>query len=145
LEKVIHEELAVLKAMGTWVLVDPPPGANIVSSKWVFCVKKDTDGHIVCKKARLVAQGFLQVPSVDYFDTYTPVARLASIRTVLALAARKNMELHQIDINGAYLDGELTTDKVIYMCQPLGFGSRDHPNTVCQLRKTLYGLKQSGR
>jgi Reverse transcriptase (RNA-dependent DNA polymerase)/gag-polypeptide of LTR copia-type/Integrase core domain/GAG-pre-integrase domain/Zinc knuckle len=144
-EKAIHEELTVLQDAKTWVLVDPPPGANIVSSKWVFRVKKDADGNIARKKARLVAQGFSQVPGVDYFDTYAPVARLATIRTVLALAARYDMELHQIDIKGAYLNGELTDDEVIYMRQPPGFASREHPNRVCRLHKTLYGLKQSGR
>jgi len=144
-DKAIHEELAVLKESGTWILVDAPSGANIVGSKWVFRVKKDADGNILRKKARLVAQGFSQVPGVDYFDTYAPVARLASIRTVLALAARQNMELHQIDIKGAYLNGELTPDEVIYMRQPPEYASRDHPNRVCRLQKTIYGLRQSGR
>ena len=74
-----------------------------------------------------------------------PVARLATIRTVLALAAREDMELHQIDIKGAYLNGDLTPDEVIYMRQPPDYASRDHPNQVCRLLKTLYGLKQSGR
>ena len=77
-EKAIQEELTLLKETGTWVLVDPPPGANIVGSKWVFRVKKDADGNIIRKKARLVAQGFSQVPGVDYFDTFVSVARLAT-------------------------------------------------------------------
>jgi hypothetical protein len=135
----------VLKDAGTWTLVKPPPGANVVGSKWVFRVKKDAAGSIVRKKARLVAQGFSQVPGVDYFDTYAPVARLSSIRTVLAIAARDDMELHQIDIKGAYLNGELTDDEIIYMRQPPGYASRDHPDHVCRLLKTLYGLKQAGR
>jgi Reverse transcriptase (RNA-dependent DNA polymerase) len=71
-------------------------------------------------KVRLVAQGFSQVPGVDYFDTYAPAAKLASIRTVLALAAAKDMELHQIDIKGTYLNGELTDKETIYMSQPPG-------------------------
>jgi hypothetical protein len=96
-------------------------------------------------KARLVAQGFSQVPGIDFFDTYAPVATLASIRTVLALSARQDYELHQIDIKGAYLNGKLTEDEVIYMRQPPGFESPTHPQKVCRLRKTLYGLKQSGR
>lgn len=145
-ERALDEELATLHEAGTWEIVEPPPGANIVGSKWVFKAKKDADGNIARKKARLVAQGFSQVPGIDYFDTYAPVARLASIRTVLALAAREGMELHQVDIKGAYLNGELTEDEVIYMRQPPGYASRDHPTSyVCRLRKTLYGLKQSGR
>ena len=89
-------------------------------------------------------QGFLQVPGIDYFDTYAPVAKLASIQTVLALATHLNLKLHQIDIKGAYLNGELNDDKAIYMRQPPGYANPDHPCYVCQLCKTLYGLKQSG-
>jgi hypothetical protein len=100
---------------------------------------------VIHHKAHLVAQGYSQVPSVDFFDTYAPVANLSSIRTVLALCMRLNLELHQIDIKGAYLNGKLTKNEVIYMCQPPGFESAEHPTQVCRLHKTLYGLKQSGR
>lgn len=144
-EQGIREELATLQNAGTWELADLPEGANLVGSKWVFRAKKDAAGNIVRYKARLVAQGFSQVPGVDYFDTYAPVAKLASIRTVLALSARQDLELHQVDIKGAYLNGELTNDEIIYMRQPPGFFSTEHPRKVCRLRKTLYGLKQSGR
>jgi hypothetical protein len=144
-EAGILEELATLQMAGTWELAELPAGANLVGSKWVFRAKKDAAGNIVRHKARLVAQGYSQVPGVDYFDTYAPVANLSSIQTTLALAARLNLELHQIDIKGAYLNGELTGDEVIYMRQPPGFESKEHPTKVCRLRKTLYGLKQSGR
>src|SRR6266511_2094247 len=72
-EKAIQEELAMLKTSGTWELVDAPEDANIVGSKWVFRAKKDAAGNVVQYKARLVAQGFSQVPGVDYFDTFAPV------------------------------------------------------------------------
>jgi len=78
-EKVIFEELKMLEEAGTWELVDLPAGANLVGSKWVFQVKKDAAGQVVPFKAPLVAQGFLQVPGVDYFDMFAPVAKLASI------------------------------------------------------------------
>jgi Reverse transcriptase (RNA-dependent DNA polymerase) len=97
-EKAIEEELATLKAAGTWEVVDEPRGVNIVGSKWVFKAKKDAAGNVVRYKARLVAQGFSQVPGVDYFDTFAPVARLASIQTVLVFAAAENYETGQIDI-----------------------------------------------
>ena len=96
-------------------------------------------------KARLVAQGFSQVEGVDYFDMYAPIVSLASLCIILALAAHMDLELHQIDIKGAYLNGKLTDDEQIYMCQPPGY---PYPNTtghVLQLRKMIYGLKQSGR
>ena len=109
-------ELTTLHKAGTWELVEPPPGANIVRSKWVFKAKKDADGNIAHKKARLIAQGFSQIPSIDYFDTYAPVAHLTSIWMILALVAQNNMQIHQIDIKGAYLNGELNNNEVIYMC-----------------------------
>ena len=77
-EKGIGEELTMLEATGTWVLKEPPPGVNIIGSKWVFKAKKDAVGVIACFKARLVAQGFSQIGGVDYNDTYAPVAHLAS-------------------------------------------------------------------
>ncbi|PPQ83632.1 hypothetical protein CVT26_000950 [Gymnopilus dilepis] len=144
-EKAIQEELDVLKAARTWDLVDAPANANIVGSKWVFRAKKDAAGNVIRYKARLVAQGFSQVPGVDYFDTFAPVARLASIRTVLAIAAVEDFEIHQIDIKGAYLNGVLTSNEVIFMRQPPGYEAPDSHGKVCRLRKTLYGLKQSGR
>jgi Reverse transcriptase (RNA-dependent DNA polymerase) len=94
-------------------------------------------------KACLVAQGFSQVPGVDYFDTFTPVAHLSSIHAVLSIAAVNDYEIHQINIKGAYLNGILTSDEVIFMKQPPGYTKS--PEKVCRLHKTLYGLKQSGR
>jgi len=141
-EKAIHEELAMLKAAGTWELVERLEGVNVVGSKWVFRAKKDAARRIVRYKVRLVAQGFSQIPGVDYFNTFAPVAWLASIRTILAFAVSEDLETSQIDIKGAYLNGELASDKVIYMCQPPGYAKGLF---VCKLRKTLYGLKQSGR
>ena len=90
---------------GTWELIDLPKNANLVGSKWVFHAKKDTTGNVVRYKAWLVAQGFSQVPGVDYFDTYAPVAKLVSIRTVLALAAHQDMELHLL----RFLSSSLTS------------------------------------
>jgi hypothetical protein len=78
-EKVIYEELKTLEEAGTWEISDLPEGANLVGSKWVFHIKKDTTSHVVRYKARLVAQGFSKVEGVDYFDTYTPVAKLSSL------------------------------------------------------------------
>src|SRR6202522_752242 len=146
-EKAIEEELETLREAGTWELVDVPEGVNVVGSKWVFRAKKDAAGNVVRYKARLVAQGFSQVPGVDYFDTYAPVAQLASIRTVLAFAAAEDLETGQIDIKGAYLNGELTDQEVIYMKQPPGYAEKgpDGKTLAVRLFKTFYGLKQAGR
>ena len=143
-EKAIEEELETLQKAGTWELTEARPEANIIGSKWVFCAKKDAAGNVIHYKARLVAQGFSQVPGVDYFDTFTPVAKLASIRAILAIAAADDLEMHQIDIKGAYLNGELTKREVIYMQQPPRYHTTSNRGLVCCLRKTLYGLKQSG-
>ena len=146
-KKAIEEELASLKAAGTWELVDAPKGVNVVGSKWVFRAKKDAAGNFIRYKARLVAQGFSQVPGVDYFDTFAPVARLASIRTVLAFAAAEDYETGQIDVKAAYLNGKLTEDEVIFMKQAPGYEEAGEGGKVKVLRlwKTLYGLKQAGR
>ena len=85
-EKAIEEELRLLKEAGTWE-VDLPKGVNVVGLKWVFKVKKDAAGNIIWYKAHLIAQSFSQVPGVNYFDTFTPVAHLGSISTVLAFVA----------------------------------------------------------
>jgi hypothetical protein len=123
----MEEELAMLGDAGMWELVNAPFGANIVSPKWVFKAKNDAAGNVIQYKARLVAQGFSQVPGVDYFNMFAPVARLSSIRTVLTIAAAQDLEIHQIDIKGAYLNGKLTNDKTIHMRQPPGFVDPMHP------------------
>jgi len=144
LEDSICEKLYTLKKASTWELIDPLPNANIVELKWVFHVKKDAAGNIVCYKVHLVAQGFSQVPSIDYFDTYAPITKLTSIRTVLTHTACQNLKLHQIDIKGTYLNGKLNENEVIYMCQLSSYTNPNHPHWVCCLCKTLYRLKQSG-
>ena len=127
----------------TWELVDLPPGKTAIGSKWVFKTKMNADGSINKHKARLVAQGFAQQHGIDYEETFAPVVKYVSLRAVLAIANQHNMELHQMDVNSAYLNGDIDAD--IYMRQPEGFIDSDNPNKVCKLRKGLYGLKQGGR
>jgi len=121
------------------------PTLNIIGSKWVFQAKKDVAGNVVWYKVHLMAQGFSQVPDIDYFDTFVLVACLASIWAVLAVAAVYDMELHQINIKGAYLNRILTGNEVIYMKQSPDYPAPNSRGQVCQLLKPLYGLKQSGR
>jgi hypothetical protein len=140
-EQAILEELATLRATGTWVLEEAPPGANIIGSKWVFKAKKDAIGFIACLKARLVAQGFSQIGGVDYDDTYAPMAHLASSRAIIMMVNCLDLLLHQVDIKGVYLNGELNNNEVLYMHHPPGFKPRDAGTHVLRLKKMLYGLK----
>jgi hypothetical protein len=144
-EKAIEEELATLKAAGTWRLEEAPPGANIIGSKWVFKAKKDAAGNIALYKARLVAQGFSQIGGIDYDDTYAPVAKLASSCTIIAMANRLHLILHQINIKGAYLNGTLKDDEVLYLRHPPSYMALNAGKQVLCLLKELYGLKQVGR
>ncbi|KAL7284965.1 hypothetical protein ACG7TL_000054 [Trametes sanguinea] len=139
----IDTEIANLRDHDTYELVEPPSGVNIVGSRFVFRIKRDSDGSIKQYKARLVAQGFTQVPGLDYNETFAPVAKLSSIRMLLALAARYDWELEQMDVKSAYLNGKL--DEEIFMRQPPGSAASGQEHLVCRLKKTLYGLKQAGR
>lgn len=136
-EIAIQEELNTLKKQGTWKLIEKPDNRKPVGSKWVFDIKRDRQGNIERYKARLVAKGYSQVPGMDYFNTYSPVVRLESLRTLLAIAASEDLEMRQLDVKGAYLHGDLKEE--VYMVQPPGY--EDGSDRVCHLQKTLYGLK----
>ena len=138
---MVTEMLACHEA-GTWTIDDLPRGRKTVKQRWVFSTKENADGTIERYKARIVAKGFTQRPGIDVHDTFAPVARAASIRTILHTAAVKDWELDQIDISTAFLNGDL--DEEIFMEQPDGF-VEGAPGQVCRLRKSLYGLKQSPR
>jgi hypothetical protein len=142
-KEAMDREIATLEHAETWKTVPRPSGRNIVGSKWVFWIKRNADGSIEKYKARLIARGFTQVFSEDYYDTFSPVAKLSSFQAVLALAAWNDWEIESFDFNGAYLNGELEEDKEIYMQPPPGY--KGQGDTVKRLRKSLYGLKQAGR
>ncbi|CAM8921688.1 unnamed protein product [Rhodiola kirilowii] len=137
------EEMNALEANGTWVLTDLPPGTRSIGCKWVFTVKVNPDGSVARLKARLVAKGYSQTFGIDYFDTFSPVAKLTSIRLLISLAASHHWPLHQLDIKNAFLHGDL--QEPIYMEQPPGFVAQGESAKVCYLHKSLYGLKQSPR
>ena len=142
-QEAMDREIATLEEAGTWATVPQPTRKNIVGSKWVFRIKRKADGSVEKYKARLVAQGFTQKFGVDYFDTFSPVAKLSSFRTILAMAARNDWDADSFDFNGAYLNGELDDDEEIYMKSPPGYA--DEGEQVKRLLKSLYGLKQAGR
>jgi hypothetical protein len=109
----------------------------------VFKIKQGANGEVERYKARLVARGFIQTYEVDYDETFVPVAKFTSIRCILALAALKDMKIHQMDVKTAFLNGEL--EEEIYMEQLQGFVHQGGEHLVCKLHKSLYGLKQSPR
>ena len=139
----MFEQLQRLAVNGTWRLVPRPSGKNIIGCRWVFRIKRDAQGKILKYKACLVAQGYTQVPGIDYHDTFAPVAKLTSNSIVLALAARNDWEIQQMDVKDAYLNAPL--DEEIYIQQPDGFSQEGKELHVCLLQKSLYGLKQASR
>jgi hypothetical protein len=127
--------------MGTWRLVEKPPNAVPIANKWTFLKKRNKAGEVVKFKARLVAKGCAQRPGHDYVETFSPVVRMDTIRAILALVPIKGLKIQQMDVKGAYLNGILK--EKVYMRQPEGY--EDNTGRICELIKTLYGLKQSGR
>lgn len=136
-------ELKTLQEQGTWHLVERPAGRTVVSNKWVFKIKRNTDGAIDRFKARLVARGFTQRHGLDYGETFSPVVRGDTVRTLFAVIQLRRLTMSQVDVTGAYLYGDLDDD--IYMEEPEGFESASDGSVVCKLRKSIYGLKQSAR
>ena len=129
-KEAAHAEYDSLQEYETWTLCDLPPNRKPVGSKWVFKVK-----------ARLVDQGFSQTPGGDFNETFGPVVRFGTIRSLLAMGVKRNMSIHQMDVTTAFLNGNLKED--IYLRQPEGFEEPGREDQVCHLHKSLYGLKQS--
>ncbi|GKV48157.1 hypothetical protein SLEP1_g54985 [Rubroshorea leprosula] len=141
--QAMSEEFSALVSQGTWDLVPSAPNQNIIGCKWVFRVKRGKDGQVERYKARLVAKGFHQKPGSDYFETFSPVIKPTTIRTVLSIAVSRGWKIHQLDINNAFLHGKI--DEQLFMQQPAGFIDPNLPHHVCRLHKSLYGLKQAPR
>jgi hypothetical protein len=139
-EATVEEWLSLI-GNDTWVLIEREPWMKVIPCKWVFSIKTDQNGIPKRFKARLVAGGHKQTEGVDYNETYAPVSRLATLRTMLAVAARNGWKVHQLDIKTAFLNGKADTE--VYMQQPPGFV--DGVGQVVKLQKCLYGLKQAPR
>nr|GEY63909.1 zinc finger, CCHC-type [Tanacetum cinerariifolium] len=137
----IDDEIGSIMKNNTWVLSDLPPSCKPLGCKWIFKKMIKVDGTVDKFKARLVIQGFRQKKGIDYFDTYAPVARITTIRLLLALAAIHNLVIHQMDVKTTFLNGDL--DEEVYIKQPKGFVMPGNKHKVCKLVKSLYGLKQA--
>ena len=143
-QKAMDDEMTALNDNDTYDLVTPPEGRKIVGGKWVYAVKNGPNGEET-HKARYVAKGYSQVAEIDYQETFAPTARMSSVRMLMQRAVQNNMITHQMDVKTAYLNAPIDCD--IYMEQPKGFekGGTNGEKLVCKLKKSLYGLKQSGR
>ena len=131
-EKAMDEEMVALYGNETWDLVPLPEGKNTIGCKWVYKVKRNSDGNISRYKARLVAKGYAQTHGIDYEETFAPVAKMATVRSVIAVAAAKGWFLHQMDVKNAFLHGDLQEE--VYMDQPPGYYENvGHPEYVCKL------------
>jgi hypothetical protein len=140
--EAMHHKIAALQATGTWSLVPLPSYKRPIGCKWVCKIKLKADGTVERYKAQLVAKGYSQFEGVDYQETFAPVAKMVTVRLLLSVTALRGWHLHQLDVNNAFLHGDLDED--VYMTLPPGFG-RKGETRVCKLHKSLYGLKQASR
>ena len=138
-KKAIQDEMDSIMGNKTLKLVDVPLGSKSIGYKWIFKKEMKVDGTINKFKARLVAKRFTQKQGINYFDTYAPVARIATIRVLIAIASIYKLVIHQMDVKKAFLNSEL--DEEVYMEQPEGFVVPGQEHKVSKLFKSLYGLK----
>lgn len=139
--KAMQDELQALQENFTWDIVPCPLGVKPIGCKWVYSVKLNSDGSLNRYKARLVALGNKQEYGVDYDETFAPVAKMTTVRTILSIAASKGWSLYQMDVKNAFLHGDLAED--IFMKPPPGLFSSSEG--VCKLKRSLYGLRQAPR
>lgn len=131
----------MIEKNGTWQMVKKPKDTNVISVKWIYRLKTNANREPIKHKARLVARGFTQEYGVDYLETFAPVSRHDTIRTILAVAAQKKWKLFQMNVKSGFLNGELQEE--IYVEQPPGFIQEGEEGKVLKLHKALYGLKQA--
>jgi hypothetical protein len=136
-------EIKAIERNNTWELTDLPTGAKKIGVKWVYKTKLKENGEVDKYKARLVAKGYVQQQGIDYTEVFAPVARMDTVRMIIALAAQKGWTLYQLDVKSAFLHGELNEE--VYVEQPKGYVKKNKAEKVYKLKKALYGLKQAPR
>jgi hypothetical protein len=142
-DNAMDEEMAALDVNATWELVALPKDKKAIGCKWVYKVKHNADGSMSRYKARLVAKGYAQTYGIDYEETYSLIAKMTTVKAIIAMATTKGWSLNQMDVKNAFLHGDLHEE--VYMEQPPGYVDQTRPILVCRLKKALYGLKQTPR
>jgi hypothetical protein len=132
-------EMMAIKANGTWELVNASASQSLIGLKWVFKTKKDASGIIIKHKVHLVAKGYVQQPGIDFDEVFPPVVRLETVRMLLVYAANEGWVVHHMDVNSAFLNGDLQEE--VFVTQPLGFIIDGAEHKMLCLSKALYGLQ----
>ena len=132
----MKEELDALHTTGTWDLVDLLSGKSAIDCKWVYKIKTRSDGTVDRYKARLVSRGFTHEYGIDYDETFSPVARLSSVKTLIAISTARKWLLFHMDVKNVFLNGKLSEE--VYMKLPSGYSHPPgFPHRVCRLRRAL--------
>ena len=143
----VDTEIGAMESTNTWEITTLPPGKKSVGCKWLFTLKFYADGSLERYKARLVAKGYTQKEGLDYTETFSHVAKMATVKMLLKVSASKKWHLNQLDVSNAFLNGEL--EEEIFMKLPEGYAERKGltlpPNAVLRLKQSIYGLKQASR
>lgn len=139
----MQEEMNSIHQNQTWEVSELPSGHKAIGLTCVFKVKRDLAGNVMKHKVKLVAKGYAQIQGVDYDEVFAPVARMETVRLLLALAAQGEWEVHHMDVKSAFLNGDLVEE--VYVHQPPGFADSSSARKVLRLKKALYGLKQAPR
>ena len=141
--QAMDEEIRAMKSHKVWTLVKPTSNQKLIKCRWVFRKKFDQNGDLKGYKARLVAQGYSQTHGIDYNDTFSPVIRFETLRSIIAYSLKHDLKLQSMDVSSAFLNGNL--EEQLYMCQPEGYFDNSKSNYVCKLDKAIYGLKQASK
>jgi len=138
--EAMNKKVCALQVNKTWYIIELPHNKTSIGCKWIYKIKYQSDGSIERYKTRLVAKGYNQLEGIDFLDTFSSVAKLTTIHLLLVLASSYSWHLHQLDVDNAFLHGDL--DEEVYMTPPPR-RITSKPNQVCRLTKSLYGLKQA--
>jgi hypothetical protein len=142
-KEAMMEEYQSIMKNDVWEVVPRPEGKSVVTSKWIYKIKHAVDGSIDKYKARFMARGFSQKEGEDYDETFAPVARYTSIRSIISLVASMGWSLHQMDVKTTFLNGVI--EEEVYIEKPQGFEVHQRESHVFRLKKSLYGLKKAPR